>query len=531
MIPSRLEERARSFLSVRSLEDHRFIRQEASVQLRKQNRLEKTKQRRAKLREEREGGEIEDDEMEFGESWETGVSQSEMQVLRTHVPQFLDPSLPFPRRLHFFLDVFISSADSLYPPLLTILRHLISSFQFQSSPQLYRPDLLSKLISTLDSPDRTLVHWSLFCLTNLAAGPSELLVGIESFGILSRLYAFVTDPDIDISDLAIWTLSNLAVIDSIRQNILTHDILPICLDLFHSELPTPQHDMANMLSLFLNLINSDTPPSDEVLKLVMSVVPWALAQEKEDVITNGCWICEEVSNKGEVEIVLSTGVLGKLMELLVAPSPCIVTPVLRTVGNIVAGNDAQTQMVLEQELLQKLHALINHSERSIRKDTIWCLSNITAGTVGQTLQVVQHPIMTKVMHHTKDIDMDLRREATYTVANVFCVFSFGQMKEFSMTSVLDALTQSLDYNDAELLKVTLEALKNLLEKEQGAGEKEVRSRFDQLDGQTALEKLMMHPNKEVYDQVSGLIHDLFDSDEVPRPSIDSTPPISHFEFA
>ena len=54
-------------------------------------------------------------------------------------------------------------------------------------------------------------------------------------------------------------------------------------------------------------------------------------------------------------------------------------PCLRTIGNIVTGDDNQTQAVLEAGLIQAINYNLNHQKKTVRKETCWVLSNITAG--------------------------------------------------------------------------------------------------------------------------------------------------------
>ena len=58
-------------------------------------------------------------------------------------------------------------------------------------------------------------------------------------------------------------------------------------------------------------------------------------------------------------------------------------PALRTIGNIVTGEDHQTQAVIDAGVLPSLRALLNDPKKDLKKETCWTLSNITAGTEAQ----------------------------------------------------------------------------------------------------------------------------------------------------
>ena len=62
----------------------------------------------------------------------------------------------------------------------------------------------------------------------------------------------------------------------------------------------------------------------------------------------------------------------------------MVSPALRTLGNIVTGKDTETQAVLNAGVLPMLKMLILHAPKeAIRKEACWTVSNITAGTPEQ----------------------------------------------------------------------------------------------------------------------------------------------------
>jgi hypothetical protein len=70
----------------------------------------------------------------------------------------------------------------------------------------------------------------------------------------------------------------------------------------------------------------------------------------------------------------------------------VLVPALRTVGNIVTGDDNQTQIVINCNALPYLLNLLTTSpKKSIKKEACWTISNITAGTKAQ-IQVGRNPV-------------------------------------------------------------------------------------------------------------------------------------------
>lgn len=79
------------------------------------------------------------------------------------------------------------------------------------------------------------------------------------------------------------------------------------------------------------------------------------------------------------QAVVDAGVCRRLVELLMAQQPNVVSAALRAVGNIVTGDDVQTQVILNCSALPCLHHLLSSPKESVRKEACWTISNITAG--------------------------------------------------------------------------------------------------------------------------------------------------------
>ena len=68
---------------------------------------------------------------------------------------------------------------------------------------------------------------------------------------------------------------------------------------------------------------------------------------------------------------IEAGVCRRLVELLMHHSPSVQTPALRTVGNIVTGDDLQTQIIINFSALPCLLSLLSSQKKGIRKEACW----------------------------------------------------------------------------------------------------------------------------------------------------------------
>ena len=94
-----------------------------------------------------------------------------------------------------------------------------------------------------------------------------------------------------------------------------------------------------------------------------------------------------------------------MIALLRHENVAIAIPCLRTIGNIVTGDDSQTQMAVDSGLVDALNQIISHPKKTVRKESCWVLSNITAGTVEQVQICIDVGIVDKLIQILQHDDM------------------------------------------------------------------------------------------------------------------------------
>jgi hypothetical protein len=140
----------------------------------------------------------------------------------------------------------------------------------------------------------------------------------------------------------------------------------------------------------------------------------------------------------------------------------IVTPALRTVGNIVTGDDLQTQVVLNSGVLNQLMALLTNPKKAIRKEAIWAVSNITAGNRIQIQAVIDAGLVPPLLSCLKTGDFDIRKEACWAVCNMASGGSTEQLQFLVRSGVVLQIVNILDSPDARIQQVALEGLAQII---------------------------------------------------------------------
>ncbi len=175
------------------------------------------------------------------------------------------------------------------------------------------------------------------------------------------------------------------------------------------------------------------------------------------------------------------GIIPRLVELLLHPSPKVAKPALRTIGNCVCAecsapdNDQQgrgampvvdyTEVVLEYDAVPRLRELIDHEHREIQKEACWTLSNIAAGTPSQIQAVIDSGAIPPLVNlvNNENTDKEVRSEACWVVLNATSCGNDEQIDILINEGCVSVLGVLL--TEASMVMMALEGLERVLQME------------------------------------------------------------------
>ncbi|THG18838.1 hypothetical protein TEA_017477 [Camellia sinensis var. sinensis] len=412
------------------------------------------------------------------------------------------------------------------------LRRLLSRSEFPPVEAALKAGAVPLLVQGLSfgSPDEQLLE-AAWCLTNIAAGKPE-----ETKALLTALPLLIAHlgerSSSPVAEQCAWALGNVAGEgEELRKVLLSQGAL---LPLARMMLPNKGSTVRTAAWALSNLIKGPDPSAaTELIKIdgvldaitrhfrkAVSELPFGtcldilpiLVIRKDETMKPDCpsdWDEELATEVAWVVVYLSAlsnvafGMLVKsdLLQLLVerlatSNSLQLLIPVLRSLGNLVAG-DAHTTNVLE---------------------AAWVLSNIAAGSIEHKQLIYSSEAVPLLLRLLSTEPFDIRKEVAYVLGNLCVAPSEGSGRP---SLILDHLVSLVSKGclpgfvdlvrsaDTEAAKLGLQFMELVL---RGMPNSEGPKLVEREDGIDAMERFQFHENEELRNMANELVDTYFGED-------------------
>lgn len=225
------------------------------------------------------------------------------------------------------------------------------------------------------------------------------------------------------------------------------------------------------------------------------------------------WALSYLTDGGneQIQMVIDSDVVPKLIPLLSHKEVKVQTAALRAVGNIVTGTDEQTQVVLNCDALSHFPALLSHPKEKICKEAVWFLSNITAGNQLQVQAVIDAGLLPKIINNLTKGDFQTQKEAAWAISNLTIGGNKEQVATLIREGVIPPFCDLLNCKDSQVIQVVLDGINNML-KMAGAEVEQLCTMIEECNGLDKIELLQNHDNIDIYKIAYDIIEQYFSGD-------------------
>ncbi|KAJ1999324.1 hypothetical protein GGI04_004617 [Coemansia thaxteri] len=313
-------------------------------------------------------------------------------------------------------------------------------------------DLLTKFFSTADADEKLL---SLWCLTNIAANEGRLA-------------------EKELQNQAAWALGNLAAEgEKARETLHANGVLQPLVDLVGSTA-----DEAILQTACFAVSNMARKPNTYFNELFALKLPQLVAKqletfkESQECVTELAWVFAYLaasSSEEQIDEILGTGAIGVLVQSALAvvkdeASAAPLIPVIRTLGNIAAGTDAQTSTLVAMSGFVGLlvRCIESTSSRAVEKEALWALSCVTASRKADVDAVVDAGVVPDLARIIEKQNYDLKKEAAFSLLNIAIIG--GRVADLPNERLVPEFVEFAKSQDGELVRMGVQYIAIIFER-------------------------------------------------------------------
>ncbi|GAM18234.1 hypothetical protein SAMD00019534_014090 [Acytostelium subglobosum LB1] len=309
--------------------------------------------------------------------------------------------------------------------------------------------LISRLVALLSLDSPALLFEVIWTLTSITRASVDYATIVVNSGAIPPLIRIMVNSEDDVMEQSLFALGTIAESSPMFRDALLHqtEVLSLLVGLLTQQ-PTKRLGVLRCVMWTLSTLCGGKPyPSFERLRPLLPLLYNILASAKDQQILGEALMCLSYMTRGnnqEISIVATSfDFVPRILDCMnVSTDKCILTPAIRTFGNIVAGDHNVTMLAMSYNPLPTIYRLLQNNDASIRKEMSWIVSNIVVGGPELIQRVVDANIMPIIVNSLQYDDYAIKKECLWIISNLIeygnedqirylvelgCIQSIGQM--------------------------------------------------------------------------------------------------------
>jgi hypothetical protein len=389
--------------------------------------------------------------------------------------------------------------------------------------------IVPKLVSFLQAPSKKMQFEAAWALTNIASGSSAQCEVVVRANGIQAFIATLGSHDEALREQAVWALGNIAG-DCVkfRNMVLQAGAMPRLVALCVKG--ASMGVLRNCVWAFSNCCRGKNQPDFKYIAPCVPVLAQMIQSKDADILADACWALsyiseDNTSDNRKIDAIVKNNICPRIVALLQHKLANVKTPALRTIGNLVTGNDFQTDAVIRAGALPKLMGLLTAPKKSIVKEACWTISNIAAGNVKQIEGIILSNLVPPLISLATHAEFDVKKEASWALSNITSGGGQKHIEYLVEHGVIVPLCDLLVQSDPKMVLVALEGLGNILRRGEDVaaapqaqsgglfGDSTRANKYAELveehDGLDHLESLQKHKNENIYQKALTLLKTFF----------------------